>query len=51
VELQAEPGDGWTPAAGCEGPCADLDSGGLTYLDCYLTADSAVWCRYEADCE
>jgi len=51
VELQAEPGDGWTPAAGCEGPCADLDSGGLTYLDCYITADSAVWCRYEADCE
>ena len=50
VELQAEPGDGWTPAAGCEGPCADLDSGGLTYLDCYITADSAVWCRYEADC-
>ena len=51
VELPAQGMPGWTPAAGCEVLCEDLDAGGLVYHDCYLAADETVWCRYEAACE
>ena len=49
-EIEAEGMPGWTPAAGCDVLCEEVDSGGLVYHGCYLTADEAVICQYEPAC-
>ena len=49
-EFPAEPMPGWTPAAGCDVLCEEVDAGGLIYHGCYLTADEAVVCQYLPAC-
>ena len=50
VEEEAEWDLGWTPAAGCEGLCAETDAEGRAYLDCYLTTENLPICQYGTTC-
>ena len=49
-EIEARGMPGWTPAAGCDVLCEEVDSGGLIYHGCYLTAEEAVICQYLPAC-
>jgi hypothetical protein len=50
-EIEAQPPPGWTPQAGCESVCQDVDSEGLMYADCYIDTENRVFCQYEPPCD
>ncbi len=41
---------GWTPAAGCEVLCEEVDAEGRAYSGCFLTGDQLPICEYGEPC-